>query len=123
MYGIVLSEDKILLPTAEELTKFQAEDAHSVEMAVLAGALAYFNLACRRAVDVIPMCIENHFLVAFGLRLRDHLEEKLGITGKGMSLQTCTDYTAPGGELLDEIIKLNMTCNVLAKALKIIDDI
>jgi len=46
---------------------------------IVANTAAYFRVACKRVIDIVPMCIENQFLLMFSRVLQDNLENDLGL--------------------------------------------
>ena len=66
-------------------------DPYKAELGIAADIAAYYRVAVKRAIDIVPMCIENEFLVAFGEELRRTLEQRLGLIGDSAT-ETCAKY-------------------------------
>jgi hypothetical protein len=101
------------------------EDEYSKELEIIAGAAAYFQVAYKRIIDVVPMCIENEFLVGLGVALENGLDKSLGLVAKpAIEIEkVCAEYVEEEPALQQERKKLEETKKILIKALKITSEI
>jgi hypothetical protein len=106
-----------------QLRDWYRADPYQKEMDIISGAGAYFQVAYKRIIDVIPMCIENEFLVGLGVALRDALERKLGLvaTSHDKIEANCEKYVAENGAIKEKRRKLEETKRILTDALNIIE--
>ncbi|KAI0079853.1 hypothetical protein K474DRAFT_477367 [Panus rudis PR-1116 ss-1] len=79
--------------TEDDLAKLVPPDPYEQEMDIMAEVEAYFRVAYKRVIDVIPMTIDHSFLFSFSESLQNRLIEKLGL-GSNNSEARCTAYLA-----------------------------
>jgi Dynamin GTPase effector domain len=108
--------------TAKELEEKFDADAYRPELETAGSAISYFRVAYKRVIDIIPMCIENEFLLAFGLELRDNVENCVGLVGDSAK-ETCAKFATEDPDVRDKRHKLTKTRDTLVKALEIVDGI
>jgi hypothetical protein len=76
---IDLASDGPKIRSDKELNARLRKDEYSKELEIVAESAAYFHVAYKRIIDVIPMYIENIFLIGLGVELRNELDKKLGL--------------------------------------------
>jgi len=94
-------------------------EEHENELTLISGAASYFQIAWKRIFDIVPLCIENEFLVAFTLGLREKLREDLGVT-EDSGREKCKKYAVEEPsvkEKKDSLLKMKET---LEKAVEIV---
>ena len=64
----------------EEYEKCYREDKDKNLLDIMSYTAAYFRVAYKRIIDIVPMCIENLYILRFWEALRD-LEMKMGLYG------------------------------------------
>jgi len=98
---------------------FNADEYHN-ELQLIAGSGAYFQVAFKRIIDVIPMCIENQFLVGLGLKLDEALVKELGLMARSRQEieSKCQMYVAEDTAVTERRRKLKETERILKEALK-----
>jgi hypothetical protein len=97
-------------------------EEHENELTLISGAASYFQIAWKRIFDLVPLCIENEFLVAFTLELREKLREDLGVT-EDSGREKCKKYAVEepsAKEKKDSLLKMKET---LDKAVEIVRDL
>lgn len=87
---------------------------------VIATVLTYFDIACSRMIDVIPMIIQHEFLYMFGLELRNTLLKELGLIGEN-SLEKCKEYAVDDPQIESERKDLEAKMKILKNASNILD--
>src|SRR5277367_2659894 len=94
-------------------------EEHLNELKLISSAVSYFRIAWKRMIDIVPQCIENEFLAAFTLELREKLREELGVT-EDSGHEKCKKYAVEEPSLKetkDSLVKMMAT---LDKAMKIV---
>ena len=113
----------VKFPKMSEIGQFYNEDPAQPLLSIICRATAYFPIASRRIIDVIPMCIENEFWIAFGRALDSRLATKLGLIGRTDILDVCAKYAADVPEVQKCRRKLMDTKKILEQALEILGEI
>lgn len=113
----------VKFPKMSAIGKFCSEDPAQPLLPIICRAAAYFPIASRRIIDVIPMCIENEFLLAFGGALNERLATKLGLIGRTDMLDVCTTYAAEDPEVQKRRRRLKDEKKILEQALEILGEI
>jgi hypothetical protein len=114
-----LAERGFPLTSIDELVRLQAPDNFAQELKVVAEVQAYFKVAYKRIIDVVPMTIENLFLEELASELRRSLVEKLGLLGKD-GLEKCTNYAADSAEIEEKRSSLSKRLEVLTSSTRIL---
>ena len=69
------------LMSLEYYDKRYLHDPDRKPLDIMSYTVAYFRVAYKRIIDIVPMCIENLYILKFWKALRDGLEVKLGLYG------------------------------------------
>lgn len=78
------SIDGFPVTSSEELSrKLRVPSNYTKELDVISGALAYFEIASQRMIDIVPMRIEQHLVYDFSKSVQEKLEDTLRLTGNG----------------------------------------
>ena len=99
------------------MVKVHDPDEYQNELQLMSGAAAYFKIAWKRIVDIVPMCIENEFLVTFAVELREKLVENLGLIGDA-GMEKCKEYAVEEPslkEMKDSLMKMKDTLDMATK--------
>jgi len=64
-----------------EYEKQYREDKDKNLLDIMSYTAAYFRVAYKRVIDIVPMSIENLYILRFWKALRDDLEVKIGLVG------------------------------------------
>jgi hypothetical protein len=105
-----------------KLQKATEDNPYKTELGIAADIAAYYTVAVKRAVDIVPMCTENEFLVAFGGELRKTLEKRLGLIGESGS-ETCEKYAVEDIDIQGKRTKLIEMRDTLIMAKDIMNQI
>ncbi|KAI0363541.1 hypothetical protein BV20DRAFT_958073 [Pilatotrama ljubarskyi] len=79
--------------TEEDLAKLTPADEYEEELVVMAEVRAYFQIAYKHLIDIVPKMIDRKLLYALADRLQAVLIEKLGL-GSAKADARCTAYIA-----------------------------
>jgi len=82
----------------EDLAKLNPSDEYETEMEVMAEVRAYFHVAYKRLIDIVPLTIDHAFLLAVSTALQQHLITQLGIS----SSARCVGYLAEDPHVVAE---------------------
>ena len=97
----------------------KALEEHDNELKLISGAAAYFKIAWKRMFDLVPLCIENQFLVAFAAEIRERLRDDLGLIGDS-GFEKCQEYAVEDEALKEMKDSLVTMKDTLVKAVKIV---
>lgn len=111
----------IRLQPSEETT-LQNIGCYESELVVISATAAYFYVSFKRVIDIIPMCIENEFLIAFTRELREKLLENLGLT-EDDGVERCKKFAVPEPYLRERKEALMKMKETLDKASEIMKEI
>ncbi|OCH96157.1 hypothetical protein OBBRIDRAFT_719052 [Obba rivulosa] len=81
------------------LSKLYDTDEYDLEMGVMAEVSAYFHIACKRVIDVVPLRIEQGFLLGVSNLAPKTLIHKLEL-GSQTAAEKCAQYLARGPDLV-----------------------
>jgi hypothetical protein len=104
-------------PIGVRLQALNNKDTYKAELGIAADIAAYCRVAVKRAVEIVPMCIENEFLVAFGEELRRTLEKRLGLIGDSAA-ETCAKYAVEDRDIQERRARLIEMRDTLIMRLK-----
>jgi Dynamin GTPase effector domain len=116
-----LPENARLL-TSEELFQMYKQDKDIHVLEIVANTAAYFRVACKRVIDIVPMCIENEFLLMFSRVLEDNLEKDLGLLSDDAA-EICNRFTAEEPDANERRENLASTKATISEGLKIIGEL
>ena len=107
--------------SAEEFLLELGSGKYSKEFHVISGALAYFQVASQRMIDVIPMRIEQHLIYDFAESVKK-LDEILGLVGEGGE-KRCKEFMVEDPKVHIERKELQEQKDILVKASEILGTI
>ena len=96
------------------MVKVHDPDEYQNELQLISGAAAYFRVVWRRMIDIVPLCIENEFLVTFAIELREKLVEDLELIGDS-GMERCKKYAVEEPslkEMKDSLMKMKDTLDM-----------
>ena len=108
--------------TSEVLSQHYKRDQHSRVLDIVVYTAAYFRVACKRVIDVVPMCIENRFLLMFAKALRDKLEDDMGLLNDNAA-EVCARFTVEDPDTNEKRENLTRMKATLLEGLKIIGEV
>jgi Dynamin GTPase effector domain len=108
--------------TSEKLFEFYQGDPHRQLLDIVTYAAAYFRVACKRVIDLVPMCIENQYLSNFGMALKDNLEIDLGVFSED-SREICARLTVEEPDARKRRADLNRLKSTILDGLKIMGEL
>jgi hypothetical protein len=117
-----LDEDFIIDEVCDALQKAALADQYTRELGIAADIATYYRVAVKRAIDIVPMCIENEFLVSFGVELRNNLEKMLGLIGDS-GADTCVRYAVENLDVQEKRAQLIKMKDRLNMAMQILNEI
>jgi hypothetical protein len=117
-----LNEDFIVNDDDGAVTGAALDDQYASELEIAAEIATYYRVAVKRAFDIVPMCIENEFLVSFGVELRNNLENMLGLIGDS-GTDTCGRYAVENLDVQEKRAKLVKIKERLNMAIQIVNEI
>jgi hypothetical protein len=89
---------------------------------IIANTAAYFQVACKRVIDIIPMCIENGCLMMLSRALGDKLEKELGLLSEDAD-RICTAFIVEESDAKERRENLTSMKATILEGLKIIDEL
>jgi len=107
--------------SAEEFLLELGSGKYSKEFHVISGALAYFQVASQRMIDVIPMRIEQHLIYDFAESVKK-LDEILGLVGEGGE-KRCKEFMVEDPKVHIERKEFQEQKDILVKASEILGTI
>jgi hypothetical protein len=116
----MLASRGFYLKSVDELQRLHKPDEYEVELRVVAEVLAYFKVAHKRMIDVIPMFIENIFIHGFSTELRNAFAENLGLIGE-VGLEKCARYALDESSVQGQRDGLIRQLEILVNATRILD--
>ena len=116
-----LPENAMILTSEELFSRYkQDKDAHVLEIVV--NTAAYFRVACKRVIDIVPMCIENRFLLMLSRALRDNLENDLGLLSEDAA-EICARFIVEEPDANERRENLTSMKATILEGLKIIGEL
>ena len=112
----------VLLSLEELLRKLEVPSAYAEELLVVSGALAYFEIACQRMTDAVPMRIEQHLIYEFAQCVEKTFDDALGLVGNGGE-EKCAEWVKDEPKIEFERENLRQQNEILENASKILRDI
>jgi len=101
------------------LRKLEVPSAYAEELLVVSGALAYFEIACQRMTDAVPMRIEQHLIYEFAQCVEQTLDDALGLVGNG-GAEKCAEWVKDEPKTEFERENLRQQNEILENASKIL---
>jgi hypothetical protein len=92
----------------------------SDELRVIARARAYFEIAFERAQDIVPMIIDNEFIVGLSVDLQKNLIKNLELIGNN-GQENCARYCVEEPDIKEKRAALTRKLKVLADATELLD--
>ena len=120
LFGPLPENAQIL--TSEEALQMYVQDKDGDLLEIVARTAAYFRVACKRVIDIVPMCIENRFLMRFSRALRDNLENDLGLFSDNAA-EICARFTVEEPDAHERREDLSRMKTKILEGLKIMDDL
>ena len=108
--------------TSSKLFEFYQRDPCRQVLDIVAYTAAYFRVACKRVIDLVPMCIENQYLSNFATVLKDNLEFDLGVFSDG-GAKICAEFTEEELDARKRRAELNKMKSTILDGLKIIGEL
>ena len=105
--------------TSEALFRFYQKDNDRYMLEIVANTAAYFRVACKRVIDVVPMCIENNFFSRFAETLRESLANNLGVLTDSAG-EICARFTVEEPDAEKNRERLTRMKTTILEGLKII---
>lgn len=103
----------------KELARLHGPDEYQIELKVISDVMAYFKIASRRIIDIMPMIFEFVFVRNFGKELVKVMSYNLGLVGNE-GVDNCTKYTQDDEDVHRRRMKLAEEKKILLEALKIL---
>lgn len=102
-----------------QLALLHGPDEYETELSVISDVWAYFDIASKRMIDIMPMVFEVVFAREFGRELRNVLTSELKLVGK-VGTETCAMYTQDAEDVHQKRAKLTEDEFILLHALQIL---
>ena len=112
----------IAVSLEELLRQLKVPSAYAEELLVVSGALAYFEIACQRMTDAVPMRIEQHLIYEFAQCVEKTLDDAVGLVGNGGE-EKCAEWVKDEPKIEFERENLHQQNEILENASKILRDI
>jgi len=112
-----LPENAVVL-TSEELFSRYKQDKDGYVLEIVTNTAAYFQVACKRVIDIVPMCIENRFLMMLSRALGDKLEKDLGLLSEDAA-KICAGFIVEEPDAQERWEKLAIMKATISEGLKI----
>jgi hypothetical protein len=106
----------------EEYEKLYREDVNRQLLDIMSYTGAYFRVAYKRIIDIVPMCIENQYILRFWDALRDDLEVQLGLVGD-RAAENYARFAVEEPDLQENRERLVNMKAILSEGLKIIAEL
>jgi hypothetical protein len=104
----------------EDLSRhFQPPSEYAKEYEVIAGALAYYQIASQRMIDFVPMRIEHHLVHGFSDAVKEKLVDMLGLLGNGGE-ERCAELVKMDPKVEREMDSLNQQKEIFVYASEIL---
>jgi hypothetical protein len=103
----------------KQLDRLYDPDEYEAELTVISEVLAYFEIASKRIIDVMPMLFETRLAVNFEEDIRKTLAAKLGLVGE-FGLENCLRYAVDEPDIRSKREDLNRQKEILSNAFAII---
>lgn len=103
----------------KQLARLHPPDEYEPELTVISGVIAYFEIASKRIVDVVPMMFEVAFVQEVGNELRNSLSYALNLVGD-QGAENCARYSRDDEDVHHKRNKWNEDKRILMRALQIL---
>jgi hypothetical protein len=105
--------------STKQLARLHDPDEYEAELNVISEVLAYFEIASKRIVDVMPMIFESRLAHNFEEDIRKTLASKLGLVGE-FGLDNCLRYVVDEPDIRSKREDLNRQKEILSRAFAIV---
>ena len=103
----------------KQLARLHGPDQYEIELTVISDIWAYFEIASKRIIDIMPMLFEVVFARDFGRELCNVLTSDLKLVGDQGS-ENCVRYTRDAEDVHQRRMKLTEDKKILLQALQIL---
>ena len=103
----------------KQLARLHDPDEYEAELNVISEVLAYFEIASKRIIDVMPMIFETRFANDFAVEIRKVLRSKVELVGD-LGLENCGRYVVDEPDVQLKREDLNRKKAILSNALQIV---
>lgn len=107
--------------SVEELPQKLCPGKYTKEFDVISGALAYFQVACQRMIDFVPMRIDQHLVYDFS-KSAQNLDVILDLVGKGGE-ERCAELLTEDHQISSKRARLHRRKEILVNASEILASI
>jgi hypothetical protein len=107
------------ISSTKQLARLHDPDEFETELKVVSEILAYFEIASKRIVDIMPMIFETRLPHDFEEDIRKALISKLGLVGE-CGLENCARYVVDEPGIRSKREVLNREKGILSKAFAIV---
>jgi hypothetical protein len=104
---------------SKQLARLHGPDEYEIELTVISDVWAYFDIASKRIMDIMPMLFEVVFARDVGRELQNVLTSDLKLVDD-QGVQTCERYTRDDEDVHQSRVKLTEEKRILLKALGIL---
>lgn len=104
---------------AKQLARLHGPDEYETELTVISDVWAYFDIASKRIIDIMPMLFEVVFARDLGRELQNDLTSDLKLVGR-QGVQNCESYARDDEDVHQRRMKLTEDRKILLKALEIL---
>ena len=105
--------------SAKQLARLHDPDFYETELEVISQVLAYFQIASRRIIDVMPMIFETVFARDFGDEIQKELTSSLKLVGD-FGLENCAKFAREEREVQVKREDLNKRKEILSRAVMVV---
>ena len=113
----------VSISSLESLLKnLRVPNEYAEELNVVSGALAYFEIACQRVIDSVPMRIEEHLVYDFSKSVEEKLDDTVGLVGEG-GAERCAAWVKDDPKIEFKRDNLAQQKEILVKAIEILGSI